>query len=599
MNATNRPGSLGEADATDSLVAMSRLIEWTGERFVPWVSDAPIAYEHVHRYLWAAELVSGRRVLDLGSGEGFGSALLAHSASRVQGVDIDPLAVEHARAHYRAPNLSFDVADARQLDVFEEASFGAVVCFEVIEHLREQEVLLDGVARVLAPDGLLIVSTPDREAYNRSTGQPNDFHERELSESEFRDLLSERFPHVGLWGQSLAMGSRLAARGEGEPTTQRFFVERRDTAWVPTEEPGAVYLVAVAARAALPAAPVESVLVDSGVMIISQLEAKVAELHEVNSAFGESIDAIKPPRAQGEPPGRRPGGVEGAGRGGGGIGVVASHTGGAGEGRTRHRRGAHAQHGHTRCRALGHGPRAAESRPGPVSPLPRPVSGALDRSLRTYWLERVAQHTGDSYAGVPISKFPEDLRVYEHLLWESRADAVVELGTQHGASALWFRDRLMTQHRYGRSGPPTVVTVDIDTAAARDNLDAADPAWRRHITLLEADVRDPALRGRVAGALPPGARCLVVEDSAHVEATTRAALDGFHDLVPRSGFFVVEDGCVDVEEMRLDAGWPRGVLPAVHEWLGTDPGRGFRVRRDLELYGITCHPEGYLQRTAE
>ena len=68
-----------------------------------------------------------------------------------------------------------------------------------------------------------------------------------------------------------------------------------------------------------------------------------------------------------------------------------------------------------------------------MSPLPPPVSGVLDRSLRTYWLERVAQHTRDSYAGLPISKFPEDLRVYEHLLWESRADAVVELGSQHGA----------------------------------------------------------------------------------------------------------------------------------------------------------------------
>ena len=293
MKATNRSGSLGGVAAADSLVTMSRLIEWTGERFVPWVSDAPIAYEHVHRYLWAAELVRGRRVLDLGSGEGFGSALLARSASGVHGVDIDPMAVQHAGASYAAPNLSFEVADARRLDVFEEASFEAVVCFEVIEHLREQEALLDGVARVLTPDGLLIVSTPDREAYNRATGEPNDFHERELSEKEFRDVLSVRFPHVLLWGQSLAMGSRLAARGGGEPTTQHFFVERQDAAWVLAEEPGAVYLVAVATRAAPPAAPIESVLVDSGVAIVSQLEAKIAELHEVNSAFSESIEAIR------------------------------------------------------------------------------------------------------------------------------------------------------------------------------------------------------------------------------------------------------------------------------------------------------------------
>ena len=88
------------------------------------------------------------------------------------------------------------------------------------------------------------------------------------------------------------MGSRLAARGGGEPTTQHFFVERRNTAWVPTEEPDTVYLVAVATRATPPPAPIESVLIDSGVTIVSQLEAKTAELHEVNSALSEGIEAV-------------------------------------------------------------------------------------------------------------------------------------------------------------------------------------------------------------------------------------------------------------------------------------------------------------------
>ena len=88
----------------------------------------------------------------------------------------------------------------------------------------------------------------------------------------------------------------------------------------------------------------------------------------------------------------------------------------------------------------------------------------------------------------------------------------------------------------------------------------------------------------------------MIEDSAHVYETTYASLAGFARFVPPGGFFVVEDGCVDVDEMRLSPDWPRGVLPALHDWLGTPRGQGFRVRRDLELYGISCHPEGFLQR---
>ena len=48
--------------------------------------------------------------------------------------------------------------------------------------------------------------------------------------------------------------------------------------------------------------------------------------------------------------------------------------------------------------------------------------------------------------------------------------------------------------------------------------------------------------------------------------------------------------------MRISDDWPRGVLPALEEWLQTPEGSDFTVRRDLELYGISCHPSGFLQR---
>jgi cephalosporin hydroxylase len=236
--------------------------------------------------------------------------------------------------------------------------------------------------------------------------------------------------------------------------------------------------------------------------------------------------------------------------------------------------------------------------PGPrCEGPPPPVSIELSGPMRAYWLDRVHQHTNDSYAGIRMSKFPEDLRVYEHLLWSSRADVVIEIGAQFGGSALWFRDRLRCMASYGRIARPLVVSIDIDIEPARTAIADVDPSHASTIKLIGADVCDPDLPARVQEFIPAGSRCLVVEDAAHVYETTRAALEGFARFVPVDGFFVVEDGCVDIEEMRIDW-WPRGVLPALNDWLQTPVGREFKVRGDLEAYGLSCHPQGFLQRVS-
>lgn len=216
--------------------------------------------------------------------------------------------------------------------------------------------------------------------------------------------------------------------------------------------------------------------------------------------------------------------------------------------------------------------------------------------MEQYTRARLRQHTHDSYAGVPISKFPEDLRVYEHLLWLARADVVIELGAQYGGSALWFRDRLRAFGRY-RQTSAMVIAVDREIGPARENIQSVDRGYGVDIKLIQGDVTDPELPRRVAALLPPGRRCFVVEDTAHIYETTLAALRGFSGFVPPGGFLVVEDGCVDVEALRIAEDWPRGVLPALQDWLQTE-GSAFTARRDLELYGVTCHPHGFLQRAA-
>src|SRR5262249_16303052 len=151
-------------------------LEFTGERFTTLV-QGEIRHEHLHRYFFALQFCAGKSVLDVASGEGYGSALLATVASRVIGVDAAHDAIRHATENYFDHNLSFQCGQAAQLPVG-TASIEVVVSFETLEHLCEQEQFLCEIKRVLRPGGLLVMSTPDHEFF--ATSPPNPFHLREL-----------------------------------------------------------------------------------------------------------------------------------------------------------------------------------------------------------------------------------------------------------------------------------------------------------------------------------------------------------------------------------------------------------------------------------
>lgn len=223
----------------------------------------------------------------------------------------------------------------------------------------------------------------------------------------------------------------------------------------------------------------------------------------------------------------------------------------------------------------------------------------LTASVGELWRYKLTQHGGDSYMDVPLWKLPEDLRLYEHLLWLSKASCVIEIGSAHGGSALWFRDRLEVQRRYlGNPTPPLVVSVDEVTGLARRNCARVDPDYEQWITFIEADVRDADLADRIRPLLREHDRCLVCEDSSHNYDTTLAALESCSEFVVPGGWFVVEDGWTSVEALRRpeDGDAWRGVIQAVDEWLSLNP--KFTRREELEnWYGVTAHVGGFLQRS--
>ena len=176
-------------------------MEFTGERVVPGKVEPDLLNEHLSRYLFAAGFAASRKVLDLGCGTGYGSAILARAAKSVIAVDISREAIAFARENYTQPRIHFLVADCSQLPV-SSGSLDLVVCFEVVEHLTEQQLLLEEISRVLKQDGILVISTPNRLYYTEERQEINPYHTHEFDHEEFSTYLRRCFEEVEICFQN-------------------------------------------------------------------------------------------------------------------------------------------------------------------------------------------------------------------------------------------------------------------------------------------------------------------------------------------------------------------------------------------------------------
>jgi ubiquinone/menaquinone biosynthesis C-methylase UbiE len=188
---------------------------FTGERYVP-SEFGSIRYEHFHRYAACASVVSGKDVLDIASGEGYGTALLSLSAASVVGVDVDASTVDHSTRAYGRQNakLRFMQGSCDAVPLA-DASVDVVVSFETIEHHSMHREMMLEVKRVLRPSGIFILSSPNRVTYRERAGQGNPFHVKELDLKELEQLLRDHFAHIRLFGQKVVSASFIYALDNG------------------------------------------------------------------------------------------------------------------------------------------------------------------------------------------------------------------------------------------------------------------------------------------------------------------------------------------------------------------------------------------------
>jgi len=156
--------------------------------------------EHLARY----NLVKGEKdftILDIGCGTGHGSNLLARNFKRVYGVDISQEAIDYAKKNWQKGNIKFIVGSGTEIP-FSKNTFDIAVAFEVFEHIKNWKKFLSELKRVIKRNGLIYISTPNKDVYSPGTKRPiNPHHFFEMTEKQFRKALGSYFQIDKFLGQ--------------------------------------------------------------------------------------------------------------------------------------------------------------------------------------------------------------------------------------------------------------------------------------------------------------------------------------------------------------------------------------------------------------
>jgi len=186
---------------------ISEKMKYTGERVIPKENfcgpNTNIYKEHAARYDFTSKYVKSKKVLDIACGSGYGCEILLNKGAKyVVGSDISEETIDYAKKNYQKENIEFYTNDIKKLN-FPDEEFDCIVSFETLEHVKEQEAAISELKRVLKKGGTLIISTPNSESRTKDEEGTQQFHEKELTVEEFRNIIGKFFPEFKLFSQRL------------------------------------------------------------------------------------------------------------------------------------------------------------------------------------------------------------------------------------------------------------------------------------------------------------------------------------------------------------------------------------------------------------
>jgi len=205
-----------------------------------------------------------------------------------------------------------------------------------------------------------------------------------------------------------------------------------------------------------------------------------------------------------------------------------------------------------------------------------PITITLFHKL-VYFHRRDSTWKDTRWLGVPVQQIPFDLWVKQEIIYETRPDVILEMGTFDGGSAMFYASL------FDLLGNGAVISIDI----------SPQPGLPVHprIEFVTASSIDPSVVDQVKSKIE-NKRVMVILDSDHSQAHVRKELDTWADLVTPGCYLIVEDTNVNGHPVLREHG--PGPMEALEDWLRTKP--PFASDASREKYMVTFHPRGFLRR---
>ncbi len=205
----------------------------------------------------------------------------------------------------------------------------------------------------------------------------------------------------------------------------------------------------------------------------------------------------------------------------------------------------------------------------------------VDEYHKFYEQSKLWQNT--YWFGIPMWKLPFDAMVIQELIYQIRPEFIIETGTGHGGSALFYAGICELL------GEGQVITIDIEKKCHPE--DFSQHEWSDRIELLHGSSTNEVVLDDVFG-MTKGAKNLVILDSYHSYEHVCKELELYQELVPVGSYLIVEDTHVSGHPVEWKYG--KGPYEAVETFLESND--DFEPQYWCEKYIMTFNPKGYLKR---
>jgi len=208
-----------------------------------------------------------------------------------------------------------------------------------------------------------------------------------------------------------------------------------------------------------------------------------------------------------------------------------------------------------------------------------PPISVEDRFHSMYYYSKVWADT--YFMGKKIFKCPNDMWIYQEIFWEIKPNLVIETGTFHGGSALYFAKLMDLMDIEGK-----VITIDVDQMP--------DLPQHEKIIYIKGSSTDNNVIQQVKEHAHYSNKILAVLDSDHSKEHVLRELEIYHDFVTKDSYIVVEDS--NINGHPVHSGWGTGPGPyeAIEEFLKTHS--EFVIDKSREKFILTFNPNGWLRR---